>query len=216
MPSAPTASLRIVLLLELTLGACASRQRADELSAAEHRRAAERERDQAMAEVMRDSAPVASGPLTTGVGHPGSAAWLLVVDERGAAKARAFDHLAHAAEHDAMANALEGFESTECGAVAPKARAACPFLSVASVEDLPNGVRLRLGAPDTRSDVLAEMRCHLAFAHAHGKLRAPDCPLYIGGVDIVGAPNDAGAIDLVASSPAIATELRRRAHADVR
>jgi hypothetical protein len=128
------------------------------------------------------------------------------------ARAEVFDHLTHAAEHEAMADKIEAFAAAECAAVPAGARAACPLVPVAAVEDVDNGVRLHLRADQPRDEIVARMRCHLAFARAAGQLRAHDCPLYIGGVEIAPAPDGSG-IDLIARSSAVAKEIRRRANA---
>jgi hypothetical protein len=196
------------------LAACASRQRQDEMSAAAHRRAAERER--AVAEAYATAAPVyAPAPASPsapggGGGMPGR--WLAAGDRSLTTRAEMFDHLAHASEHEAMADKIEAFAAAECVSVPAGSRAACPLVAVASVEDLANGVRLHLRADQPLDEIVARMRCHLAFARAEGKLRTPDCPLYIGGIEIARAPDGSG-IDLIASSKSVASEIRRRAHA---
>jgi hypothetical protein len=194
--------------------ACASRQRQDEMSAAAHRRAAAH--DRAVAEAYATAAPVyAPAPATPsgpggGGGMPGR--WLATSDRSLTARAEVFDHLAHAAEHEAMAEKVEAFAAAECVSVPPGSRAACPLLHVVAVEDLANGVRLHLRADEALDEIVTRMRCHLAFARAAGKLRSLDCPLYIGGLEIARAP-DASGIDLIARSSSIAKEIRRRAHA---
>jgi hypothetical protein len=184
------------------------------MSAVAHRRAADR--DRALAEAYATAAP-AYTPTPTSPGVPGGGGgtpgrWLAAGDRTLTARGEAFDHLAHAAEHEALADKIEGFAAAECVDVPAGARAACPLVPIAAVEDVADGVRLRLRAGEPVDEIVARMRCHLAFARAEGHLRAPDCPLYITGIEIARAPDGSG-IDLIARSSAVAKEIRRRAHA---
>ena len=55
------------------------------------------------------------------------------------------------------------------------------------------------------------MRCHLAFARARNFAGAPDCPLYLRGVEI-GPSADDTAIEVRSKSPAVARTIREQSH----
>jgi hypothetical protein len=90
------------------------------------------------------------------------------------------------------------------------ARAACPVLGpVAAIEDLSDGVRLRLTEGASVEAILAHMRCHLAFARTRGFPESSDCPLYMRGVDITKSA-DGLAIELRSKEPKVIRELQLR------
>jgi hypothetical protein len=192
-------------------GGCASRQmRPDDLSAQEHRRVAERE--SALAEVERakfDPSARASSPIQV---HN-----LPMIGEYNPTERHlrhAAEHARHAREHETAAAALERFEDSACGPLPANERGACPVMGpLAAVHDVPDGVQLRPVDDARLAEVLAHMRCHLAYARTRGFATAPDCPLYMKGVEIqLGA--DGRSIELTAKEPQVIEELRRRVHAD--
>ena len=208
-------ALLVAAATVLTLGSCSHSEpsaRTRELSAAEHRQEASRERMLAEEDYARYQ-PRATGPLPGGVGGYPDAPRVYPVDifpynptERALSQAEA--HLRHAREHEAAAAALERFEDAECKSFSPKMRAACPLLGpVEAVEDLTDGVRLTLAAGVPLEPVLAEMRCHLAFARARNFEGVPDCPLYLRGVEIAASP-DGKSIEVRSKSPAVARAIR--------
>jgi len=119
-------------------------------------------------------------------------------------------HLRHAREHEIAAVALEKYEEVECRNFAPQTRIACPLLGpVRLIEELADGVRIRMAEGAPVDAVLAHMRCHLAFARARGFADAGDCPLYMHGVDIT-ASDDGRAIDVRSGDPTVVREIQRR------
>jgi hypothetical protein len=188
-----------------------------DMSAAEHRQEAARERSRADDAFARWQ-PSARAPMPGGTTGSGDVPRLYPIDlypynPTDRALAEAERHLRHAREHEAAANALEGYEEAECREFAPKARAACPLLGpVAAVEDLPDGVRFVYAAGAPVDAVAAHMRCHLAFARARGFGDGADCPLYLRGIAIALA-GGGNAIEVTSRDSATARELQVRARA---
>jgi hypothetical protein len=118
-------------------------------------------------------------------------------------------HVRHAKEHEAAATALIQFEDEACTGIAPEVRAACPLLvDVTDIADVRGGARVRF-TPETPVPLVERrMRCHLAYARAHGWDEAADCPLYVRGVHVERTPDGAG-IDLVSDDRAIEAQIRR-------
>ncbi len=113
--------------------------------------------------------------------------------------------------HAAAAAALEKFEAGECGKFPSTTRAMCPLRGPISYwEPLANGVRLHVREGVAMAAVAAHTRCHFAFGRAHGRTGMPDCPIYVGDLEI---KVDAGArtLDLTATATGAAAELQRRA-----
>jgi len=122
-------------------------------------------------------------------------------------------HTAHAKAHEAAARELEHFESAECNELPPKTRAACPMLGPAvAFQEIDKGVRVVFQAGVPVAAVVAHMRCHLAYARAHGY--SDDCPLYMKGLKIESTPDGKAAIITTESSGDVA-ELRRRARQQI-
>ncbi len=120
-------------------------------------------------------------------------------------------HLDHARAHEQAATALEAFEDIECRNIPPKARSGCPMVGpIAHLENIRDGVRLDLGPAAVPSEVVALMRCHLAFARARGFPASVDCPLYIRGVEI-NLSQDGRAIEIRGRTTAVVDEVQRRA-----
>lgn len=119
----------------------------------------------------------------------------------------------HAREHLEAARVLEGFEEAQCVSFPPETRVACPlFGHVESVEDIFDGVRIRLDEGVDMNAVVAHMRCHLAFARARGRIGMDACPLYLPGIQVerVGISRS---VDLVTSDRGILDALRERTRA---
>ena len=95
----------------------------------------------------------------------------------------------------------------------PTPRAACPFTGpIARVEDIDGGVRFVLAGDSAKVDsVIAQMRCHFAWARARGFTELPDCPIYIKGIDINRSVDGHG-IDITAHDREVTTLLRQRTH----
>jgi len=186
----------------------------NDVSAAEHRQIAANERARAEDSYARWE-PGSRVPLP-GV-PPGSsdAPRMFPIDlypynPTDRALADAERHLRHAREHEAAAAALEGFEEAECREVPQKARGACPVLGpVATIDDRPDGVRISFAAAAPVEEIVAHMRCHLAFARKNGFTNAGDCPLYMRGVEIALAA-DGHAVDVTSQERSVAQEIQIR------
>jgi hypothetical protein len=118
-----------------------------------------------------------------------------------------------AAEHEQAAAELEQAEAVECENVQPAQRSVCPSLGpVTSISDTDGGVRIAFGDPVQASMWLSRVRCHYAYARAHGVVNNPDCVLYLPDVEFLPTSNPR-LVDVVARDPRTAAEIRRRAHA---
>lgn len=126
-------------------------------------------------------------------------------------------HERHVKEHIEAARVLEDFEEGQCRSFPPETRVACPLEGhVEAVEDVFDGVRIRL---DERIDVnaaITHMRCHVAFARTRARIGMDSCPLYLPGVRVerVGTSRS---VDLSVSDRRDLGDLRARArsHADL-
>jgi len=197
----------------LLAGCAHDRVKPDEMSATAHRDEAQREYAGADREWKQYDPDARRHILVTAHGPDGTTdvTYNPTEDHKQAAERKA----RHAQQHLAAAETLERFADRECKPFQPAVRAACPALGpIAAVEDIRGGVRLRLQPDMPIEAVLQHMRCHLAFAREHGWQPAPDCPLYLKGVDIHRSA-DGTAIELIARDGKTAAELRRRAHAEV-
>ena len=200
----------LVCLLGLSvLATCGAGNQAvkpDEMGAGAHRQEATRERQLAGAERSKYH-PEEDRPI--GGANKG---------EIGASSnpteghlATAAQHEKHARQHEAAARALEKFEEGECGKLPSSSRAACPLLGpVRSLEDIPGGVRARLVSATPVDAVVAQMRCHYAFARARGFSENVTCPLYIRGIEIKRGDGP-DAIEIVSLDPSVEREVRARA-----
>jgi hypothetical protein len=190
---------------------CTRPVRPDDMSAAAHRSEATKER-LAAEEHRRQFDPyaVAAAPVGRGVesvsvaSHENPTQHHLVVADA---------HDAHAREHESAAAELDAFEARECAGLGHAERAACPtLLGIRRVSDISGGVRIELASAEVTPAVIARMRCHLAFARTRGYERAPDCPLYVRGVEIR-ASSDGRAIEITGNTNALAGEIRARFNA---
>lgn len=187
----PESLLSVFALLPM-LVSCAPAPRPvrpDDMSAAAHRREAVREQEEADRHVA-EFEPRATQPVTpmgpvvdvedtyiypTTVYNPTEHH----LDE-------AVRHHAHAAEHDAAARELERFEEAQCGELPPETRSACPILhGVASIVDVPHGVRITFAPDEPVAAVVAHLRCHAAWARTRGYPAEMSCPLYRKGIRVV-------------------------------
>ena len=120
----------------------------------------------------------------------------------------------HAREHEAAAQDLEEFEAGQCKTIVPAARAACPLLGpVARMTNVQNGVSVTFATGTQVDAVLAQMRCHFAFAQARGFGAASSCPLYMKGIDIRRGSGPM-TIEIIAQEPKLAQEIQARARAE--
>jgi hypothetical protein len=131
-------------------------------------------------------------------------------DETSVEGHRAEAEREHAAADRAAAE-LERFEAAECKEVPPRERAACPLLGpVTAIQDLGDGVRVEIAPPRSVDAVVADMRCHYAFARARGfSAAAAACPLYVQGISIERAADGRG-LEVRGETPALAREIRTR------
>ncbi len=173
----------------------------------EHRNAAAFETAQAQKE-REVYEPIANreqhGPLASQLS---SDLWVHDAPEQHLAAADA--HQRHAHEHLRAAQTLERFEDSACRGVSTAARAACPMFtaSLDRVEGIEGGVRLVLKTSAPAEGILAQMRCHLAYAQAQG-FSKPTCPLYLKGAVVTAK---SGAIDVVSPEAAVAARIRAEA-----
>lgn len=185
--------------------------RSDDTSAEAQRQRAQKESAAADRELRAaQSAPEPNLSASAGNNPQGYYYDVNIYNARGEHLARAQELREHARQHEAAAAALETFEQAECKQFPPSTRSACPFLGpVVAIEDIPTGVRVRL-ANGTRTDaVLAHMRCHLAFAEAHGFGAAASCPLYVKGIAIHEG-SIAGTIEIVSADAKVVEQIRAR------
>jgi len=123
----------------------------------------------------------------------------------------------HAREHERAAAQLEKFEDKECVNLPASKRAACPMLGpIVETKDIDGGVRIRYrDGTDVRA-MLPLMRCHYAYARAHGFADNQDCPLYIRGEEFRAA-SEPNALEIVSHDTKdnqTVAEIRKRVRAD--
>jgi hypothetical protein len=199
---------RHLSILALPLIGCASAAvKPDDMSAQAHRQEAAYER-QAAAHRERQAVEQAETRRPDFDPHRQSHMGL---DPASRLRWEAESRRAHALEHEAAASELERFEAQECAGIDPGLRAACPVLDpIAAIRDIPGGVRLDLVDPSHLPELLALMRCHLAYAQTKGfEPVAAACPLYIRGIQIRAAA-DGTALEIVGQTERLAKEIRSR------
>jgi hypothetical protein len=209
-------ALRVCLVAALAACAGTPAPRPDDMSAAQHRAEAARERDAAQRSLEEHGAKVKLFDHRT----PGEYADVLSADEfgpagpvvgpRGAtpdlyvAEARA----AHARAHEAAAFELERFESAECEGIPPAERAGCPLLlGAGAVVDVGGGVEIRFFADAPVDEIYRRVRCHFAYARTRGFDDSVTCALYLKGISI--ERTDPRIIRMTASDPATVVRVRR-------
>jgi hypothetical protein len=204
--------------LMFAVAACAGPQpgvKPDDMSASDHRAAAQHERKLAQESADRyDPAAARSTALPppnnnptgsdTNVVYPTAVynpteGWLRDADK----------HREHARQHERAAATLERFEEAECREFPERTRAACPLLGpVTQIDDVSRGVRVTF-APAVRVDaVAAHMRCHYAYARSHAFDERVSCPMYMPGIGI--RQSGEHAVELTAPDAAHVDELRAR------
>jgi hypothetical protein len=208
---------RIVAMTGLVFGiGCGgghSAVRPDQMSAEGHLQEAQKDRAASNSELQQSNSPALAPNLSSPPGSNPQA-----YDYPAEAYNPKTEHLfraqelsKHAQQHEAAAAALESFEQAECKQFPPATRAACPLLGpVVELVDVPGGVRARF-AEGTRVDaVVAHMRCHFAYAQAHGFGEMAGCPLYVRGIEIRRA-SDPRAVEIIGRDAAVTSEIRNRA-----
>lgn len=187
--------------LLLFLG-CAGQElvRADDMTATQHRLAAQQENEAAAKAAGSGPAVPAAAPAVEPVGYAWNA-------ERQQDAERRREH-AH--QHEAAAAFLEQFEDRECRHVAPGSRAACPLLGpLVRIEDVPGGIRATFADERHVPTAIAEMRCHYAYARARHFDEAIGCPLYVQAI-VIRQGLDPRAIEIVARDEKTARLIRER------
>ena len=204
--------LSSVAIVSSSCGGAAPGTRPDDMSAADHERASQR--DEATAEHHdaeydpnatdtrdRRGAVAVQVPESAGSGQPYNPT---TVHREDAANSRE-----RAEQHAAAAQTLQQFEAVECRGFAPESRAACPLLSdVTGIEDIEGGVRITFATGVPVDAVIARIRCHFAYARARGYQGMGSCPLYVRGVDVRAGVG--GTLELVASDAASTPLIRER------
>ncbi len=106
-------------------------------------------------------------------------------DPNGTHNVQAQKHRRHAEAHMAAAEELRNAEEEACASVAPESRSWCPLLGpVAATEDTPNGVRILIKEGTNVEEMVARIRCHIAYANEVGRKGMERCPLYVEGVEV--------------------------------
>ena len=181
------------------------------MSADQHRQQAARDAESARRarELYRPGA-ARPDPLAAPIGITDGAYGVPVSNPTEGHLAEADWYRRHAREHEKAAQSLEHSEQAECRDLAPASRAACPFLGpVTRIDDIEGGVRVTF-KPGTRVDaIVAQMRCHYAFARARAFAQTATCPLYLRGIEIRRAA-DPSAVDIVSRDRDAAAEIRLR------
>jgi hypothetical protein len=192
----------------LIVGCAAAQPKPDDMSAIAHRREAARDQDAAARERAKyDPHAVAVARIADGRTDVGVTDYAATYNPTKTHLDKAARLEKHARQHAEAAAELEHFEEAECGSLSPRVRAACPVLSAIAIEVRPDGIRLFLKDPSTAADTIALMKCHLAYARTRGFERAPDCPLYLRGVEISA---DGRAVDVTSRDSAVAREIVQR------
>lgn len=166
------------------------------------------------AEMAQEHAAQASASASTGEGTGSD-----IVLGAGASPAEMHEmqaerHLQHAQDHLAAAQALEKAEEQACKSVPPQARESCPLLGpVVSTEATANGALIAVREGTDMKALIAQLRCHIAFANAQGRKGMEHCPLYVPGVQVkqVGPT----VIELTTTGKANIQELQKRVAADI-
>lgn len=182
----------------------------DDMSAEEHRRAAEREDTESERHGSQYDSD-SRRPIGAQTAQSDMFFGLSDYNPTEGHLSQAQQHEDLAAEHRAASAALEAFEEQECARFPPETRRVCPLLGhVASVEDVDGGVRIQLSEGANAAAVADHMRCHLAFARTQGREGMDHCPLYVEGATVDGEEGITVTTD--AGDQAVA-ELRQRARA---
>jgi hypothetical protein len=198
--------------------ACAPNQanvKPEGMSAEQHRAEAERERQLAQEDKGRydpgAARPIAVTPVRaldtngpTAVEPP-----VVVYNPTDKYLSEADAHRKHAREHEKAAAALEKFEKGACRDLPERTRSACPLLGpVTAIDDVKGGVRVTF-TDGTRIDALvAEMRCHYAYAQTRGFADSVSCPLYMPGLEI--KQSGGAAVEITVHDQTLVNDLRAK------
>jgi hypothetical protein len=176
----------VTLGLVVLLGGCSAAQdpRREDLTAEQHEREAAREDEEARSH--RDEYdPGARALIGARVANPSLGTGPEVYNPTERHLGEADEHRDHASAHRARAAALRAFEAQACRGLTDAEREACPLLlGLASVEDVPGGVRLTFAPDQEIGPVIEQLRCHVAFAAARGRDGIEECALYVHGAEL--------------------------------
>lgn len=118
-------------------------------------------------------------------------------------------HSKHAADHTVAAEALRRDEEAVCASIAPESRSWCPLLGpIVASENTSNGVRISIKEGTNVEEMVARVRCHIAYGNTQGHEGMDRCPLYVKEVEVeqIG-PNT---IELTVKGKANIRELQKR------
>jgi hypothetical protein len=165
----------------LSSGSCTREVKPDDMSAEAHHERAQKEEQGAQKEtqIARSESPNES--MHT-VAVPDQYLGQTTQDPKTMHLIRARYLEEHAREHERAAAELEKFEDKECQKLPASKRAACPMLGpIVETKDIDGGVRVRYREGTDVQAMLPLMRCHYAYARAHGFQDNHNCPLYVRG-----------------------------------
>ncbi len=198
--------IRCAVLSGLWLVGCAptpqigSNTRPDDLSAGGHRSEAAAHAEEARLDSREGHGSSRADTVSESTGH----------DDALRQRSEAQTHLNDAA-------ILERAVQTECATFPAAERPQCGFggRQVTSVEDLPDGARIRFAAGGpAAAATLTRVRCTHAYADFAGRNTMPACVVAIRDLSIAaGDDNGAVVLTLTTSDVPSVAELRRRAHA---
>jgi hypothetical protein len=200
------------LLIASALALSCTTTRPEEMTATEHRNAAQlheqeaqRQREMYNPGLTREvpvRSPFVDSPDRYTGGYNPTADHLQTADREMRA----------AADHLRAARRLELFEDARCKDIAPEVRSACPLLasSVEHVTEVPAGVVLYLKPGVDAVDTHRRLDCHLAYAQTEGFAR-PSCPLFVKGVNLSLELAPKHAINFFSDDPLVAEELKLQA-----
>ncbi len=163
-------------------------------AAKEHEAAAE-DRDKYEMQAERLTRAGWDGP----VGPEGPRGSLVMVNHNAPHLLDAQAHERAAKLHEKAAAELAQFEEAECQGISPAERQSCPTLLSDVVTPLANGICIHVGQKRA-AGVLAYLRCHLAFARAHGYGGASLCAFAIPDVTAQ-ATADYKGVELTSQNP---------------
>lgn len=118
-------------------------------------------------------------------------------------------HSQHAADHRAAAEALRSAEEEACQSIAIESRSWCPLLGpVVAAENTRDGVRISIKEGTDVEEMVARVRCHIAYGNTQGREGMDRCPLYIEDVEV--EQTGPSTIELSVKGKAKVRELQKR------
>ena len=188
--------LRHIAAIGLISGGCGGGTRPEDMSAADHEKAAQKDEDIAQ---ERQTWIGVGGARSDGSGLPGSSQF---------AVANSFRR--HAASHEAAAKTLRANQVSECAGLPEAAAHTCPLMAhqVTHVEAISDGVRVTYAGAEAQA-LLHHTRCHRAQGGVEGRKGMEGCPLYEKALRLSTEPAPGGAILVLSSdNPAVRKTLQ--------